>query len=79
MPLLLVQGWGAGHGALHWCAAKGHLQCIQWLVQQGADPNAINAEGSTPLHAAAANGQEASIQILLDQPGADGKTVPNIA
>ena len=64
----IVQGSGIGHSAMHWCAAKGYLECLQWLVKQGADINSLNAEDSTPLHAAAANGQESIVRYLLDQP-----------
>ena len=63
-----AQGSGIGHSAVHWCAAKGYLECLQWLVKQGADISSLNAEASTPLHAAAANGQESIVQYLLDQP-----------
>ena len=65
---ILSQGSGIGHSAMHWCAAKGYLECLQWLVKQGADINSLNSEDSTPLHAAAANGQEGIVQYLLGQP-----------
>lgn len=66
---ITAQGSGIGHSAMHWCAAKGYLECLQWLLKQGADINSLNAEDSTPLHAAAANGQESIVQYLLAQPG----------
>ena len=65
---IIVQGSGIGHSATHWSAAKGYLECLQWLLKQGADINGLNAEDSTPLHAAAANGQQNIVQYLLDQP-----------
>ncbi|KAL0048479.1 hypothetical protein WJX82_004224 [Trebouxia sp. C0006] len=65
--LLHFKGSGIGHAAVHWCAAKGHLTCLQWLLQQEADINCLNAEDSTPLHAAAANGQQDIVLFLLDQ------------
>ena len=65
---LCVQGSGIGHSAVHWCAARGYLECLEWLLQQGADVNRLNAEDSTPLHAAAANGQQTIVQYLLDHP-----------
>jgi hypothetical protein len=56
---------GIGHSALHWCAARGHASCIEFLLQSGADPHQTNHGDSTPLHAAAANGQmEAATQLL---------------
>ena len=66
------QGSGIGHTAIHWCAAKGHMNCMNWLLQQGADINSLNAEDSTALHAAAANGQECVVRFLLDQPAMNG-------
>ncbi|KAA6428792.1 MAG: hypothetical protein FRX49_01667, partial [Trebouxia sp. A1-2] len=35
--------------------------------EQGADINCLNTEDSTPLHAAAANGQQDIVRFLLDQ------------
>lgn len=68
----ILQGSGIGHAAVHWCAAKGHLTCLQWLLQQEADINCLNAEDSTPLHAAAANGQQDIVLFLLDQSATKG-------
>ena len=65
---IVLQGSGIGHSAMHWCAAKGYLECLQWLLKQGADINTLNAQDSTLLHAAAANGQESIVQYLLHQP-----------
>ena len=67
-----LQGSGIGHTAIHWCAAKGHMNCMDWLLQQGGDINSLNAEDSTALHAAAANGQECVVRFLLDQPAMNG-------
>jgi ankyrin repeat protein len=57
-----------------------------WLVEHGADPNAVySVNGETPLHAAARAGQVPLAKAMLargariDQPRADGKTPYAIA
>lgn len=63
--LLHYRGTGVGHTALHWCAAKGQAEALRLLLARGADPNALNSVGSTPLHAAACHGNVACIQVLM--------------
>ena len=60
-----------GHTALHWCAAKAHTDGTKLLLEEGADPNAPNNAGSTPLHSAAANGSVACAKIIILGGGAD--------
>lgn len=50
------------------------MECLRWLLKQGANINSLNAEDSTPLHAAAANGQESIVQYLLAQPDITGES-----
>ena len=40
------------------------------LVERGADPNAVDANGTTPLHRAVRNRCAAAVEVLLDA-GAD--------
>jgi hypothetical protein len=65
-PLLLLQ-------ALHWCAAKGHVRCLEWLLQQGAlqVSTLLNQADATALHTAAEHGQAACAQLLVLRGGAD--------
>jgi len=35
---------------LHWVAAKGSLEVLRFLLDEGLDPNAQDAKGMTPLH-----------------------------
>ncbi|GLI65651.1 hypothetical protein VaNZ11_009251 [Volvox africanus] len=63
--LLDCRGTGMGHTALHWCAAKGSVECVGWLLQQGTDVNVRNDDGATPLHAAARNGRLEAVEALL--------------
>ena len=54
------RGAGIGHSALHWCAARGYCRPLAWLLRIGAPAELRNNSGSTPLHAAAANGAVAA-------------------
>ena len=70
--------------ALHLAAKKGLVDIVQTLLDQGADPNAVNVTGDTPLHEATyycKNDQEAQsyadiIKLLIEY-GAnpDAKTI----
>jgi tetratricopeptide (TPR) repeat protein len=59
-----------GHSAMHWCAARGHVTCLELLIGAGADINVRNRGGSTPLHAAAQRDAVESLRVLLAS-GAD--------
>jgi hypothetical protein len=37
---------------LHWAVTNGQFKCAECLLALGANPNAINTEGATPLHIA---------------------------
>ncbi|XP_023933463.1 ankyrin repeat, SAM and basic leucine zipper domain-containing protein 1 [Lingula anatina] len=64
-----VQGF-AGMTPLHWAADHGHTQCVQLLLQHGADTMIQDWGGSSPLHWAAGNGRTQCVQLLLEH-GAD--------
>ena len=69
--LLHARGTGVGHTALHWACARGEMAVARWLLDEArADPNAVNSEGATPLHAAAANGRTDAV-LALANAGAD--------
>jgi len=61
---------GIGHTAMHWCASRGEVQLMVWLLSLGAEVNARNTSEATPLHTAAGNGQAMSVEFLLAR-GAD--------
>lgn len=62
--------------ALHYAAsAVDSAPCVDWLLKQGADPNARSPNGTTPLMMAARYGSDVSLDLLL-KAGAD-KTLLN--
>lgn len=56
----------SGGTALHLAAARGHAQLVPLLVGAGADVDALDTRGTTPLYAAAARGDLAAVRALLD-------------
>jgi len=55
--------------ALHWAAYRNDLDAVKRLLAEGADPNAVNRFGVTPLHEAATIGNAAMLEALLDAGG----------
>ena len=49
---------------------NGHEAIVSLLLEKGADVNAKNNDGWTPLHWASENGHEAIVSLLLEK-GAD--------
>jgi ankyrin repeat protein len=64
-PGELNQPDGDGKTALLLAVSSGHPQCVEALLQAGARPNQGGAQGWTPLHEAALQGDVASAQLLL--------------
>lgn len=55
-----------GATALHVSAAKGYTRVMRILLASGADPNCVDKDGWTPLHAAAHWEQEEACRILTE-------------
>lgn len=53
--------------ALHISAYQGHKECIEILLEFGADVDQKDAQGRTAMHCAAAGGQPESLQFLLSK------------
>lgn len=51
--------------SLHWAARLGHIEILEYLCEQGADVNATNYIGNTPLHVALYYQQEKVVSALL--------------
>jgi ankyrin repeat/SOCS box protein 15 len=55
-----------GRGALHFAVISGNLECVQLLLQHGADPRALAYERETPLQLAELYKRPAVAQALRD-------------
>ena len=72
VPLLLTYGWDINEGRgvrtlLHHDAAHGHTAKMRILLSNGADPDARDANGRTPLHLVAlAAKSENAIRVLVE-------------
>jgi ankyrin repeat protein len=77
-PIVAAAGTGFGEGFAgnsHRNAPSGFLAAVKYLVEEvHADVNARDHEGNTPLHNAAARGDNAMIEYLVSK-GADVKAV----
>ena len=59
-------GWPrAGWTALHYCANFGFAELVQALIERGADINALDDEGKTPLRVALESAQQQVADSLL--------------
>lgn len=65
-------GWPrAGWTALHYCAGYGFTELVKPLIERGADINALDDEGKTPLRVAIESAQQEVADLLLSR-GAEG-------
>lgn len=56
----------AGYSPLHVAAHFGHVNMVRFLLNHGADVNAVNSHGYTPLHQAAQQGHTLIVNLLLE-------------
>jgi ankyrin repeat protein len=57
---------GRKHTALSEASCQGHAHIVTFLLDQGADPNALSDTGRSPLWRAAFNGHEDVCRLLLE-------------
>ena len=62
-----------GSTPAHLAAKRGHVECLQFLLQCSVEPASTDDSGHTPLHLASQEGQQESVELLL-QWGAAGDT-----
>ena len=78
----LLAGYGVavdqetmGTTTLHWCVRRRDHDLAQWLVEHGADPEAVgykwNRAGKTPLALAEAAGHKKMTALLRDAAGGE--------
>ncbi|CAL0321419.1 unnamed protein product [Lupinus luteus] len=56
-----------GDTALHLTCLYGHLECVQLLLERGANFEAKDDDGAIPLHDASAGGFTEIVQVLLNR------------
>jgi 26S proteasome non-ATPase regulatory subunit 10 len=59
----------SGQTALHYCASKGFLAGLAYLLQSGASPSIKDKNGMLPIHRSASTGQLAVFQHLIQCKG----------
>jgi ankyrin repeat protein len=53
-----------GHAPLHWAVFGGYYDIVQVLLEAGADPNTLSADGVTPKWNAVDFGLDAIVDLL---------------
>ncbi len=54
-----------GRTPLSWAAQSDDSVALEWLIENGADPNRVNVHGWGPLHFAASDGHVRALRQLL--------------
>ena len=50
---------------MHWACSEGHLESVEVLIELGANVDAQDNEGNTPLHVTTRNRYTSIAQLLL--------------
>ena len=68
LPSINTEATGGGMTALHYAAARGHLQVVKLLLDHGADLAAVTKRCYTPLMMAVGRGRVGVAALLLSLP-----------
>jgi ankyrin repeat protein len=52
---------------LHYAAAEGNLVVVEFLLQNGANPNAADTKGWVPIHYSANNNHAGCARLLMNR------------
>lgn len=66
-PDLVNSADDKGSTPLHLASSQGHLEVVKFLVDKGADIEAVNGRGFTPLQLASYGGHRQVVEFLLDK------------
>ncbi|XP_062495165.1 ankyrin repeat domain-containing protein 42 isoform X1 [Pezoporus occidentalis] len=58
-----------GSTLMHKAAGQGQIQCLQWLIEMGADCDITNDAGETPKDVAKRFAQLAAVELLIQRTG----------
>ncbi|KAM6099716.1 ankyrin repeat domain-containing protein 42 isoform 3-T9 [Theristicus caerulescens] len=58
-----------GSTLMHKAAGQGHIHCLQWLIEMGADCDITNDAGETPKDVAKRFAQLAAVELLTQRSG----------
>ncbi|XP_010177109.1 PREDICTED: LOW QUALITY PROTEIN: ankyrin repeat domain-containing protein 42-like, partial [Mesitornis unicolor] len=58
-----------GSTLLHKAAGQGHIHCLQWLIEMGANCDVTNDAGETPKDVAKRSAQLAAMELLAQRTG----------
>ncbi len=66
--VILAENVKSRHGCfpIESAAAKGHIECLKYLMEKGADVNPVGGEGPAPLVFAASSGSMECVNQLLE-------------
>ena len=56
-----------GRTALHWASRGVHLDVLEYLVENGANVNAMDNDNVTPLHSLSYRGDTRAMEILIEE------------
>ncbi|XP_044127127.1 ankyrin repeat and SOCS box protein 2 isoform X1 [Bufo gargarizans] len=65
-PVMIDQRTLHEETALYLATVQGHLECIQFLLQSGAEPDIVNKSRETPLYKACERKNSSVVQMLVD-------------